>query len=110
MSDIDRPINKEQVPPILPRDGSLRRANTRSDAVDRRHSLRENGGRMLWIAGYAGHRLVLERQYWSALATSPPRVVLIALQVRMSTEFLTKWTEPSPIATFKPPGCRLRAP
>jgi hypothetical protein len=113
----------------LPHDRALRRATRRGEAVNRRHSFRVNAGRMLSISANVGHRLALERkrtandllahtpdfpspmrQYWSALATSPPRVVLIALQVRMSTEFLTKRTEPSPIATFKPPGCRLRAP
>ena len=34
---------------------------------------------------------------------------VIARQVRILIEFLTKRTEPSPMATLTPPGCRLRA-
>src|SRR3954462_1455223 len=39
--------------------------------------------------------------------TSPPARVPSARQVGKDTEFLTNLTEPSPIRTLAPPGCRL---
>ena len=41
--------------------------------------------------------------------TSLPAIVLAYRQIWRLTPFLPKRTEPSTMATFTPPGCRLRA-
>jgi hypothetical protein len=66
--------------------------------------------RLVWGGSTEVFERAHDRQKLSALTTSPPWVLLSALQVARLIEFLTNFTEPSPKTTFTPPGCRLRAP